>query len=51
MMAFIPMNFPSVISLDSYGLKNGIVVGQALTVLGLGIRCLLNFNFAFAIVG
>ena len=42
MIFFVPINFPSVIALDKYGLKTSIVIGITLTTIGLWIRCLVN---------
>ena len=41
MMFFLPMNFPSVIALDKYGLRVGVVIGIVGTAIGLWIRCLV----------
>jgi FLVCR family feline leukemia virus subgroup C receptor-related protein len=51
MLAFIPVNFPSVAVLDSYGLRAGVGVGMALTTIGLWLRCLMGESFTYAIVG
>ena len=45
------MNFPSVFALDKLGLRKGITIGILLTTLGIWIRCLINYNFIFMIVG
>jgi FLVCR family feline leukemia virus subgroup C receptor-related protein len=42
MIAFLPVNFPSVIALDNKGLRFGILTGIGLTVLGTWMRCLIN---------
>ena len=41
MMFFLPMNFPSVIALDKYGLRVGVLIGIVGTTAGLWIRCLI----------
>jgi hypothetical protein len=51
MIMFVPINFPSVIALDKWGLRMGVTIGIALTTLGLWLRCFINFNFWFAVVG
>ena len=51
MIMFVPMNFPSVAALDIWGLRTGVLIGIGLTTLGLWLRCLINTNFIFAIVG
>lgn len=51
MFMFIPINFPSVAAIDQWGLKTGVLIGMALTTLGLWLRCLLNMTFYFAAVG
>ena len=48
---FVPINFPSVFALDQWGLRIGVLVGMALTTFGLMLRCLINFNFIYAIIG
>ena len=51
MIAFLPVNFPSVAALDKWGLRSGLVIGISLTTLGLWLRCLINVHFAFVIAG
>lgn len=51
LLLFGVSNFPSVLVLDKYGLKIGMICGIGLTAFGLWIRCLLNVSFAFALVG
>ena len=51
LLLFVVANFPSVYVLDKYGLKIGVVCGIVLTAGGLWIRCLLNYNFYFALLG
>ena len=41
MMFFLPLNFPSVIALDKYGLRVGVIIGITGTSLGLWLRCLI----------
>lgn len=48
---YILVNFPSNWVLDVKGIKKGIVTGAILTLIGAGIRCLVIFNFVFAILG
>ena len=45
------MNFPSVTVLDKWGLHIGVGIGIGMTTLGLWIRCLTNFSFAFSVIG
>lgn len=51
MVMFLPVNFPSVTALDKWGLRYGVIIGIGLTVIGLWVRCLLNYTFISAIVG
>jgi fucose permease len=48
---FIPIYPPSVIILDKYGLKAGVLVGAGLTALGAWIRVFLNYSFWWALTG
>ena len=51
MIAFIPVNFPSVTVLDRYGLRAGVTLGMGLTVVGIWLRCLMNVDMTYAVVG
>eukprot|EP00347_Sterkiella_histriomuscorum_P005502 403356370 len=51
MIMYLPLNFPSVYALDKLGLRWGVLIGIALTALGLWVRCLINYSFAWVIVG
>eukprot|EP00347_Sterkiella_histriomuscorum_P005469 403356498 len=51
MIMYLPLNFPSVYALDKLGLRWGVLIGIALTALGLWVRCLINHSFAWVIVG
>lgn len=51
MLSFLLVSFPSVIILDKFGLKYGLIIGISLTTLGLWIRCFINYSFTFAMVG
>ena len=52
MLLYIPMNQPAVMVLDRpNGLYRGLILGTALTTLGLWIKCLINFSFIYVIVG
>ena len=50
-LLFLPMNFPSTYILDRFGLRVGITLGIAITVVGLWLRCLINKSFLFVVVG
>jgi len=50
-IAFLPVNFPSVIALDKYGLYAGLTTGIVLTAIGLWFRCLINVDFTYAVIG
>ena len=45
------MNFPSVIVLDKWGLRIGVIIGMFLTTLGLWLRSLVGVSFVYAIIG
>jgi len=51
MVMYIFVNFPSNWVLDMKGIKKGVVVGAVLTALGSGVRCLIDFDFSFMIIG
>jgi len=51
MAVFVPVNFPSNYVIEFYGLKIGVLVGIFLTVAGMWIKCLINYNFWFVYVG
>jgi hypothetical protein len=51
LILYVPMNFPSVTVLDKWGLHIGVGIGIGMTTLGLWIRCLTNFSFAFSVIG
>jgi len=40
MLLFTPFNYLSVIALDKYGLRIGVIIGILLSCIGLWIRCL-----------
>ena len=45
------MNFPSVLALDKYGLRVGVLIGIFGTTAGLWLRCLIQQSFWFVIAG
>ena len=51
MIAYLPVNFPSVFALDKWGLKYGVLIGIVLTNIGLWLRCLINYSFMWVIIG
>jgi fucose permease len=51
MFLFIPMNFPSTIILDKFGLRVGVLLGLAITVVGLWLRCAINTSFYYVVAG
>ncbi len=51
MVAFLPVNFPSVSIINKWGLRYGIIIGITLTTIGLWLRCLINIHFIFVIIG
>jgi hypothetical protein len=51
MIMFLPINFLSVTALDKWGLRYGIIIGIVLTVLGLWLRCLINYSFSTVVIG
>lgn len=51
MALYLPVNFPSVYVVEKYGLRVGVLIGTALTTLGIWVRCLINVNFNTLLVG
>ncbi len=51
MVVFPFVNFPAVSILDKWGLRVGVSIGITLTTLGMWIRCLINVNYAYVLVG
>ena len=51
MVLFLPVNFPSVIALDKYGLKTGVLIGISFTTAGLCMRIFINESFTWVMVG
>lgn len=51
MVVFIVLNFPTIYIIDNWGLRAGISLGAFFTCLGLWIRCLVNENFYYAVIG
>ena len=43
--------FPSAYVIDKYGTRVGIAVGSALSLLGTGLRMLVNHSFVWVVVG
>ena len=44
-------NLPSNYLLDRMGCRNGIIAGLFLSLVGMWVKCLINVNFWFAILG
>jgi len=38
---FLPLNYPSIVALDKYGLRTGILLGVGITTFGMWLRCLI----------
>ena len=51
LICYIFLNFPSNWVLDVKGIKKGIITGSVFTVIGTGIRCLVNYSFEYLIIG
>ena len=51
MALYLPMNFPCVYVVETYGLRWGVVGGILSTTLGLWIRVFINKNFYSALIG
>ena len=43
--------FPATYVIDTYGTKWGITLGSILGIIGISLRLLVNYNFAWIIVG
>ena len=50
-MIFAPLNFPSVIAIDKYGLRFGLCLGIIITTFGIALRSFINYSFWTVIVG
>lgn len=48
---YLFINFPSIFVLDDYGIKIGVLIGTALTIIGLWLRVLVNESFTWVIIG
>lgn len=51
MIVFILVNYPSSYIIDRSGLRIAVLIGMTFTVLGMLVKCAVNVNFAFIIVG
>ena len=51
MLAYLPMHFPSIYILEYKGLKLGVILGTIFSVVGAWIKCALNNDFKYAIIG
>ena len=43
--------FPAAYVIDTYGARIGIALGSVLGIVGIGLRLLVNYSFAWVIVG
>jgi fucose permease len=48
---YIVFTFPSNFVIDSYGVKNGVIIGTFLTTLGMFIKVFINQGFWICILG
>ena len=48
---FLFLNFPAVNFIDKYGLRWGTIFNMFFTTLGCWLRCLINVNFNFCMIG
>ena len=51
MGVYVLFNFPSNLVLDKTGLWMGTMVGIGLTAVGMWVKVLVNYNFAWVYVG
>ena len=51
MGVFVVFNFPANMALDKIGLRFGILLGVSLTMAGMWVKVLINYNFAWVLVG
>ena len=51
MVSYLPTIFPAMSILDSKGLRTGILIGSLLITIGMFIRCFINYNFVYVIIG
>lgn len=43
--------FPASYVIDTYGTRTGIIIGSLLALVGVSLRMLVNYSFAWVIVG
>ena len=51
MIVFVLVNYPSNFIIDKSGLRIAVIIGMTLTACGMVVKCLVNVNFAFVILG
>jgi fucose permease len=51
MILFLPCNIPSVIALEKYGLRVGIVIGISLSALGIILKVFIDQSYAWVLTG
>ena len=51
MAIFIIFVLPTNYILDRAGLRVGVTLGVALTAIGMWIKCLINYNFNYVLIG
>jgi len=51
MILFLPFNVPSVIALEKYGLRVGVVIGIGLSALGLILKIFIDTSYSFVLIG
>lgn len=51
MVLFLPFNVPSVVALEKFGLRAGILLGIGLSALGLILKIFINTSYSLVLIG
>jgi len=51
MGVFVVFYYPANLALDKIGLRFGVLVGVTLTMIGMWVKCCINFSFNFVLLG
>lgn len=50
-LVFLVANLPANYVLDKRGIKFGLIIGNSLYLVGIGLCCFINVGFPFLIIG
>ena len=51
LILYVPVNFVAVFIIEKYGLRTAMITGTLIQLTGFWLRCLLNYNFWYLIIG